>query len=256
MTKQVNRRGLSSSGLVLSLVGAVVVVGGGAYLLSDVWRTKIKAEYKNMTEWTPERQAEDPVNFLNFCEEKVVEAKKKLTVEKSTIIRLRVAESDKKETAEKAIADGLKALKILKEARDNGDSSNTWPITLKNKTLTREQLLDSANVAFHVVERNKKNLATAGSNLSKLDQQEKKISELIVKAEDKLSEIKRKRSKISVDKAASDIKDELAGLGAGVESVLVSSDEDYSSTISIEELVGDDGTVDKAAEDSIFGIVE
>ena len=58
--------------LVIGAVALVVILGGIIFYLSDPFSTRVKAGYKQFTEWTPENIAKDPVNYLNLDRKSVV----------------------------------------------------------------------------------------------------------------------------------------------------------------------------------------
>src|SRR5438552_14869923 len=67
------RRGGAMTAIVACV--AVVLVGGVVwYFVSDPFHTRVNAQLDQMTKWTPEQIAKDPVMYLNFCEEQTKKA--------------------------------------------------------------------------------------------------------------------------------------------------------------------------------------
>src|SRR5438067_2461697 len=82
-----NRRGGAMTSVV-AVVAIAVVALGAWYLVSEVFRTKVNSQLDQMTKWTPEQIAKDPVNYLNFCE---AEANKALEKLKASTIQLEMS---------------------------------------------------------------------------------------------------------------------------------------------------------------------
>ena len=125
---KVSRQGIGN-GLIIGVIALVVVIGLGAYFFSDVFRTKIDSNLDQMTKWTPENIAKDPVNYLNFCEKKIKEAAEQLNADRISIAQNKSKLTDMKDGAAAKVRTGEKILPELKAIYEKAEKDNAWPVT-------------------------------------------------------------------------------------------------------------------------------
>lgn len=253
MTKQMHRGGLSTSGLVLSLVGAVAVIGGGAYLLSDVWSTKMTSAYSQFSEWTPENIAKDPKNYLNFCEIQAKEAQTKLKARKIAIAISKGKLSAKKQEADGLVAVGTKSLTELKSIWESAESSNTWPVKWNDRPFDKAALGKQIIDLRKDVTQKEKVVAVADKGLKQLAIQETKIKDTLHQIDQQLTSIDSKREMLEIKEITDDVTAELVSMRGVLEGVVEVGD-DESGSFNLDELTAaesakvDDTDVQKALE--------
>lgn len=252
MSTRTLRRGLSSSGVILSVVGVAAVVGAGAYLMSDVWSTKIDSAYSQFSEWTPENIAKDPKNYLKFCEKQAKAAQTKLKARNISIKQSKAKLAAKQEDAQKKVELGKKALTELKELRDGAESSNSWPVKFHEIELTKEALGKQAIKLRKEMDQKAKLSAVATKGLKQLALQETKVSDALQKLDEQLTEITSKREMLEIKEITEDITEDLVSMRGVLEGVVEIGDEEPGS-FSLDDLADADATdVNDADIDAAF----
>ena len=176
-----NQRGMSS-GTVIGILALLVAVGAGLYFWSDVFRTKADAALRQMSEWTPENIAKDPVNYLNFCEEQTKDALDKLKAAEISVAQRRGKLAAMKEESNKKIGVGDKALTALKTLYRTADPAGAFPVTWNGKSYDKESCQKQILSLHGQVNSQKTLLAKIESGLKKLDTQKNRIIDQRAKA--------------------------------------------------------------------------
>ena len=86
-------RGATFGAFLVGTAVCGVITGGVLYFFSDTFRTRANETYRQLSEWTPENIAEDPINYLNFAEEQTARSLVALKQEEGSLdgllVRLR-----------------------------------------------------------------------------------------------------------------------------------------------------------------------
>ncbi len=250
MSTRTHRRGLTTSGAILSVVGAVVVIGGAAYMFSDVWSTKMESAYSQFSDWTPENIAKDPVNYLNFCEKRAKDAQTKLKARKISIAQKKGTLATKQEVAQEEVNKRKAALLKLKELKDSAESSNSWPVKHNNKELSKEELGKLAVEFRRQMDQQSKLLEHASVGVKKLEKEETRVSDAMSKLDIQLDDITTKREMLAIKEITNEITDDLVSMRNVLAGVVEIGDE--GDTVSVDDFVDDDSGVSDADVDAAF----
>lgn len=252
MSNRLHRGGLSSAGIIVSIVGVAAVAAAGSYLISDVWSTKIDSAVSQFAEWTPENIAKDPKNYLNFCEKQAKAAQIKLKARNISIKQSKAKLAAKHEEAQNKVELGKKALTELKELRDAAESSNAWPVKFREVDLTKESLGKQAIKFRKEMDQKTKLVAVASKGLKQLEIQETKVSDALQKLDVQLTEITSKREMLEIKSITEDITNDLVSMRGVLEGVVEIGDEEPGS-FSLDDLADTDAVnVDDADVDAAF----
>jgi DNA repair exonuclease SbcCD ATPase subunit len=249
---QRNNRGAGVVGIVVGIVLVVVIIGGAAFFLSDVWRTRMKEGYSQFADWTPENIAKDPVNYLNFLEDQATQAMEKLKASDISVKQQRGRLQAMQEDNREKVRTGEKALEELKTEYKTAVADGSWPLEYmgaeRDEDWTKRQIM-----SFHSEVENKKALLDKlESGLNQLNAQEQKIREQRTQVQNQLSEIRSNREMLKVQAITDDLKDQLIDM-KGMLAATVTSVEDTSATISLDDLAASTATaVDEAKFEEIL----
>ena len=132
------RRGVSAVGVIIALLALLLIGGAVAYFGSDVFRTKTDEQIRQLSEWTPENIARDPVNYLNFCETEAEKALEKLKASEIAVAQKKAKLEGMRDDATKEISAGEMALDELKTAFRDASDHDSWPITFLGQDRTED----------------------------------------------------------------------------------------------------------------------
>jgi chromosome segregation ATPase len=238
--------------VVLIVVGLVLAVFIALFVFSDVFRTKTKSAWQGLKEWTPEQIAKDPVNYLNFCEEKTREAMQKL---KATDISIRQKQGTLRGMEEKAgnlVKTGEQALGELKTIYKDAEAAGAWPSSWRGQARDREWVKRQI-MAFHrQVEGQKSILGKVEKGLKKLDVQITKVQDQRAKCQEQLAEIATNREMLKVQQITDDLAAQLADM-QGLFQATIATASESEGIISLEDLAAETETaVDDAEFEAIL----
>ena len=216
---QTYRKG-GTTQLVIGAIALVVVVGGIIFYLSDPFSTRVKAGYKQFTEWTPENIAKDPVNYLNFCELKTTEAIGQLKADRISVAQNRAKLDDMKQTAANKVRVGGQKLVEFKDAYLKAAAGKSFPVTIDGQQRTEEWFKTSMPSLMAQVKTQKTILDKVEAGLRKLDAQVAKIEKAQGDAQTQLAEITANRELLKVQKLTDDLKDRLVSIKGAVQGVM------------------------------------
>lgn len=247
------QRNRGSSIVIVVLV--ILAAGVALYFISDPFQTRAKQAYKDLSEWTPENIAKDPVMYLNFCEEQTKETLQKLKASEISIAQKLAKLQDMKAKSDGKIQAGTKALGELKAAYLAAKESDTWPVTWRTKSLSEAETKKQI-VTFHgQVESEKKIQSTAEKGINKLKIQEAKIDETRTACQEQLTQIDTNREMLEVQSITEDLTEQLVSMKGVLESSVIAtiSSDDEAGTLSLDDLTSDAAaSVDDSAFDAIM----
>lgn len=249
----VKRNGFNTVSLIV-LLAVVIAAGVIWYFVSDPFRTKVDATADQWTRWTPENIANDPVNYLNFCE---TETKKALEDLKASEIRIAQSKGkleNMKQQASGQVSTGDAALAELKNAYRDAEAKNVWPIEWRNqkgdKAWAQRQI-----VSLHKQTASQRALAEkVNAGLVKLDAQKEKIEDARVQANDQLREIETNREMLKVKELTGDLQDRLVAMRGALQATVNTASETENTVVSLSELSAESApAVDAAEFEKIMG---
>lgn len=246
MTKKT--RGVSSVGLIGGLVVLALLVFGGLYFFSDVFRTKVDEEFRQFSEWTPENIAENPVLYLNFAEKQTKEAITKLKASEISIAQSEGRLQNKLAESESKVKLGAKALGELRPAYKSARDADAWPIEWNGKKLDMAAAKRQI-VSFHKQVKGKQAIVdTITKALKTLQTQKGRILEHRAQLDGQLAEIDSKREMLKVKEITGEITNQLVNMNGVLKSTIaaVGSDTDITTLEDLAE------TSESSIEDSEF----
>ncbi len=221
---RVSRQGVGNTTIVGAIV-LVVIIGLVAYFGSDVFRTKVDSNIDQMTRWTPENIAKDPVNYLNFCEKKINDAIVQLKADRISVAQNKAKLSDMHESAAAKVRTGEKVLAEVKALYEQAEKDNAWPVTYNNEKRDKDWIKSFLVKIFKETETQRMILSKVDGGLKKLDAQVAKIEKAQGDATTQLADIAANRELLKVQKLTDDLKTRLVSMTGAVQGVIdVASD--------------------------------
>jgi len=242
-------RGISSAGIIGVIVVIAVVGVAVAYFGSDVFRTRANSTLTQFTQWTPENIAKDPVNYLNFCEEKAKGAIAKCKASEIAIAQKKAKIESMRDDARQKSTIGGTALDELKGLYKSAQESDTFPIKWKtielDKDAAKRQILKLAGQT-----KSKSDLLVKlEAAIGQLRMQSAKLAEAKDAAQDQLAKIDTNREMLKVQEITDDIKNNLIAMKVAIETTVVGVANSEPGTISLDDLAAQSETV---VDDSEF----
>ena len=203
------------------IVGLIVLAGIGAtafYFVSDPFRTKVAAGWKNATEWTPERRAADPAGLLNFSLMKLDDCEKQLQAREIALRTQQNQFTRERDAKKQQLGEVMPKLTLLRVAYLSGKQSGVWPVSTSGLSdsydeSTARKLIVQANA--RVVSLNKtiglydQSLKGITANLAESEKTLAQINDQRLLASAKLEEVKMKQAVGGIDQ----ISNEVAAIG-------------------------------------------
>jgi hypothetical protein len=246
------RRGFGNN-MILGIIGAVVAIGIIAYIASDVFKTKVDSNLEQMTKWTPENIAKDPVNYLNFCEKQAKDAIQQLKADRISVAQSKGKLDDMRSKAQAKVDAGEKYLTNAKAAYKAADAANAWPIDFDGAKHDKEYMKAAIVKINKETETQKLVLNKASEGVKKLDAQASKIEKAQADSETQLTDITANRELLKVNKLTDDMKDRLVNMKGAVQGVLDVIGDNKASLPSLSDLSTDTKAADSAEFDKIMG---
>ena len=166
-----SRQGVGTTAII-GLIVLVVVIGVVAYFASDVFSTKVDSKVDQMTKWTPENIAKDPVNYLNFCEKKINEALVSLKADRISVAQNKAKLSDMRDGAAAKVRMGDKVLTELKGIYEQAEKDNAWPVTYNEEKRDKDWIRNYIMKISKETEIQRTILTKVEGGVKKLDAQE------------------------------------------------------------------------------------
>lgn len=234
-----NRRhlGLTAPQFIVALVVVVVVAGVVLYFTSDVFRTKMDAQYDQLAHWTPENIAKDPENYLNFCETQTNKALQGLKANEISIAQSRGKLETMKEEANKKIEGGTPLFEELKGLYQKADAAKSWPLTWQGKSMDQNMAKLQIKTFFKDLESQKNLLNKVEAGLKNLDAQILRIQDTKSKAQGQLAEIKTSREMLKVQKITDDLTNRLVSMKGVLQATISTASDTSSGVMTLDQLV-------------------
>lgn len=208
---QVNR-GSTFGAFLIGTITCSVVAGGILYFFSDTFRTRADSAYRQMSEWTPENIAEDPINYLNFAEGQTREVLVQLKASEIAIAQKRAKLESMAEEATAKVTAGGKALGQLKSLFRSAEQDGSWPVEWSGQSRERDWVRRQI-VMFHTQVKSQEGLADrARAGQEQLQTQLEKIHEARARCEEQVARIETNREILKVDAITSDLTDQLVSM--------------------------------------------
>lgn len=242
-------RGLSGAGIAGVVVVIAVIGLAVAYFGSDVFRTKANAQLTQFTQWTPENIAADPLNYLNFCEEKAKAALKKCDASKIAIAQKKAQIEGMLKDAKDKSSIGTKALDELKVLYKDADEKSAFPITWRTASLDKDAAKRQIiKLAGQIKSKNDLSKKLDGA-VTQLQTQSKKLAEAKDSAEDQLVKIATNREMLKVQQITDNLKNDLVAMKGALETSIVGIENAEPGSISLDDLAAQSETT---VDDSEF----
>ncbi len=247
-----SRRGASTVQTFAILLALVVIGGVAWYFTSDVFRTKVDSTARELTYWTPDNIAKDPVNYLNFVEKKTKDALTDLKANKISIAQSRGKLQEMQNVSNRKITNGGKALDELKPAYTQAEATNAFPVQWNGRAFNREEIRAQI-VSFHrQIERENGLLTKVTNGLKQLDVQDAKVREAEASAQEQLAEVSTNRELLKVQALTDDLQARLVSMRGALQATVATVSES-SSIVTLDQLEAETAaTVDDAEFQAIM----
>ncbi|MGA2498145.1 MAG: hypothetical protein ABSH20_10410 [Tepidisphaeraceae bacterium] len=249
------RQGAASTAIIGGIV-LVVVIGLVAYFASDVFRTKVDSNVNQMTKWTPENIAKDPVNYLNFCEKKINEAVDQLRADRISVAQNKAKLTDMKDTAAAKVRTGEKVLPELKGIYEQAEKDNAWPVTYNDEKRDKDWMRTYILKINKETETQRIIFSKVDGGLKKLDTQVAKIEKAQADAQTQLADISANRELLKVQKLTDDLKDRLVTMNGAVQGVIDVAGDKGSMPSLADLTAGSTPAADTAEFDKVMGKIK
>jgi hypothetical protein len=244
----------SATAAVVGIVAIVVVGLVVWYFVSDPFRTKVDSNLREATTWTPKRIAEDPVNYLNFCEEKANKALQELKAAEISIAQSQGTIENAKKDASGKVDAGKEMLKTLKVAYEKGAEASTWPIQWNNSQLTKEAAELQIVTLFKGFQAQQERLTSTEAQIKKLEAQKLKIMSARAETQQQLEKIKTGRETLKVQKITDDLANQLASVQAVLTTTIDAATDTRTSIKTLDQLANE--SAPKASNADVKAILD
>jgi hypothetical protein len=244
-------RGITAVGALVGVVVLAVLVLGGLYAFSDVFRTKAKSTYRDFAEWTPENIAEDPINYLNFAEEQTKKALKKLKASEISIAQKRSKLEQMEADADRKIRAGNQALVELKGVYNAAEAAGAWPADWKEQPRTRDWVRKQIVGIHGQVQGQEKLVGKVRSGLKQLEVQQGRVVEQRGQCQIQLTEIATNREMLKVQEITDDLTEQLVSMKGLLTTIATTSEDE--GVIQLDDLAAEaEASVDDTKFDAIM----
>ena len=113
-------------------VVAVLLAGGGVYLVSDPVKAIIDRKVENWTEWTPEKIREYPAEWLMSAQQDLGEGVKQLKSRRFSIRKNQFSWEDSFRRSEREVKVLEKYLAVAKERYRTAEQNDAWPVSMRD----------------------------------------------------------------------------------------------------------------------------
>ncbi|MCH8343346.1 MAG: hypothetical protein IH983_05105 [Planctomycetes bacterium] len=235
--RQVNRS-FATIRLVGTILTILVVIGLGAYFLSDVFRTKVGVAYDQFAHWTPENIAKDPAGYLAFCQTETVKTLEELKAREIAVSQNRAGIERMHEDAQEKVVVGTKALGELKQTYRRAAGTDAWPIRWRGQNRDKDWSKRQIVALYKEIESQEVVVGKCEAGLKNLDNQVVRIQDIRAKAQEQLSEIRANQQLIKIEKLSTELTDRLAAMKGAVEAT-VRTTVDFSKLVNLDDLAAE-----------------
>lgn len=246
------RRGVGM-GAAIGIIAAIIIVGGIAFYISDPFNTWTKGKYKELTEWTPQNIADNPVAYLDFVEDKTKQAVQELKGDRVAVEMKRGEFNQMKETAANKVRQGEALLAKLKDTYEQTSGSPTATVVWEGQNRDVNWLKTQIMTIYKQTETQKNVLSRVEGGLKTLDAQVVKIDKAQGEATAQLAEIAANRELLKVQQLTQGLQDRLVAMKGAVQGVMAVAGESADS-LSLDRLATESSaSVDEAEFEKIMG---
>jgi archaellum component FlaC len=229
--------------IAAAIVALVALVGGGAFLYSDVYRTKAQEAFKQFSDWTPENIAKYPDTYLTFCEGQVnkvlddLKARRvSISINKNKITAMRDDAAEKAQTGDTVLAK-------LKDLYKTTAKNNAWPATWEGTPANEEWVRNQIVQVNAQIQGKRKIVATCDQMLAKLDDSERQLPKIESAAQQQLVEIHTNQEVLKVNKLTGDLDNQLVSMKAAIQGVVTQTN-DQPAAINLDSMPATSTPVD------------
>ncbi len=198
------------------LVLGAIAIFAAAFLLSDPFRDKMQSSYEELTEWTPERIAEEPVLYMDHLERETKGALQELRAQRVSNTHQLERMKGKASEADAKLGSARRALEGMKELFRAGAYPSTWETLAFD---SEEQLRSGIISLAKDIENWEKKSVAYGNATAKLERNDGKIKSSIQESQALLAEIETNREVLAVKEIGSDIDGALTEMAASFAAV-------------------------------------
>lgn len=215
-----NYRSGIAAGAIVGIIALVLVIAGIVYWVSDPMRARMQEGIDQMTKWTPENIAKEPVLYLNFCEEQANKAIQSLKADRISVEQNKAKLQEMKDTASAQVKKGEQVLADLKGLYEKAETDKTWPVTWQNQSRDKDTMKAYIMRIYKETQTQRMILDKVDSGLKKLEAQVVKIEKASGDAKAQLADIAANRELLKVQKLTDDLKDRLVNMKGAIQGVV------------------------------------
>lgn len=182
-----------------------VIAFGGAYLVSDPFRTKVDSIFRSATTWTDENIAKNPEGYLQWAlaefdqlEDALRGRRVGLRTQLNSLQRKQQAEADQSRTVQERLQD-------LKSTYRSASDTDGFPVTLNGLRADEDelrQLIIEADQRLELYARNARHYELA---LPRTEADLQRVESALEALRDRRGEVTRQLQQVQVDAALSNI---------------------------------------------------
>lgn len=220
-------------------IAVVLVVGLGAlYKFSDVFRTKVDNQISQLTEWTPENIADDPVGYLDFCQAETQAAAEALAQQHIGLTQKRGELESRRDDSQQRITLGDQAVADLVALWRAAEASGEWPVEYSGNQFDREELQRQIMSFDSDLKRHEKIVEACDTGLRRIEDRLAVVEESRSEAADTLADIESNRSLLEINELTDGTTEQFASLRDDVALVMQVADTGgESNLLSLDDLV-------------------
>lgn len=181
--------------LIAALLILATLAGGVLYIQSDVFRTKADLMVDNWTKWTPENITRDPKGYLTFAVTELEKIQRTLDAHKIDLTVRADLTQQKLKGESLNLQASLQTLDRLKGVYRA--SAKTFPVSVEGQSLTEDGFQERVVEVDRLVEMYKENterltrhVAHLKSEISRCEQESKKLTEKRQYVQQRLDHVK------------------------------------------------------------------
>ena len=243
-------RGATFGAFLVGTAVCGVITGGVLYFFSDTFRTRANETYRQLSEWTPENIAEDPINYLNFAEEETRGVLDTLKASEIAIAQKRSKLEVLGNDAAQKVAVGTKALAELKAMFKIAELDGNWPVEWSGVARDRDWTKRQIVTLYRQLEGQQELIRKTEQGGEHLQVQLTKIFEARAQCEEQIARISTHREMLKVEAITDQLTEQLVEMKSVISTTIASTlATDSGNLLSLDDLAA---ASQDAVDDSEF----
>lgn len=228
---------------------------GVLYFVSDTFRTRADRAYRQLSEWTPENIAADPIGYLDFVERRGHEVLGELKASEIAIAQKRAKLEEMQGTIGTRDTAGDAALVELKETYRRAEETGSWPVTWSGAPRDRDWMRRQIVALHHELTTERQLAGKVEGALAQLAVQRRRVEEARARCQEQLAQVGAHREMLRVDALSAELTERLIEMKSVLAATSITADfVDADALLSLEDLTAAEATtIDDREFESILG---